>query len=48
MEKGYDADMRKKEEVDGENTHDVGNESGMAKGCGGGSGLVEKTDHDDR
>ena len=36
------------EEVGGENTHDVRDESSGAEGCGGGSGLVEKTNHDDR
>ena len=35
------------EEVDGGNTRDVRDESGGAEGCGGGSGLVEKTNHDD-
>jgi len=34
--------------VDGGNTHDVGDESGGAEGCDGGSGLVAKTDSDDR
>ena len=33
-----------KEEVDGGNTHDVGDESGGAEG----SELVAKTNHDDR
>jgi len=34
--------------ADGGNTHDVRDESGGAEGCGGKSGLVEKTNHDDR
>ena len=38
----------KKEEVDGENTRYVVDESGGTEGCGGGLGRVEKTDHGDR
>ena len=36
------------EEVDGGNTHNARDESGGAEGCGGGSELVEKTNHDYR
>jgi len=54
--KGYDAGIRRgtkkkrpsDEEVDGGNTYNVRDESGGAEGCGGRSGLVEKTNHDDR
>ena len=35
------------EEVDEGNTYDVRDESGETEGCGGGSGLEEKTDNDD-
>jgi len=34
------------EEMDGRNTRDVRNGPGGAEGCGGGSELIEKTDHD--
>ena len=48
--KEYDAGMQEErssdEEVDGGNTHNVRDEPGGAEGCGGGSGLMEKTDRD--
>jgi len=34
------------EEMDGGDTHDVRDEPGRAKECGGGSRLMEKNDHD--
>ena len=54
--KGNDDGMRRKKkeqrssekEMDGGNAHDVRDGPDEAEGCGGGSRLIEKNDHDGR
>ena len=48
MGRGKKKEMPSEKEVDGGNTYDVRNESSGTEGCGGGSGLAEKTDNHDR